>query len=102
MTTRSISNQVKTIKSATAKATASKEAAVAFLRQAGIIGKSPVTVVKVGRSNTQVATAKVGDVHPSSVKVFRASAGPLEIKVAGSALKSKKTAAGSSKGKKAK
>jgi len=91
MTTRSISNQVKTIKSATAKATASKEAAVAFLRQAGIIGQSVGVAVKVGRVNAQVATAKIGEVYPSSVKFFRASAGS-----------SVKIVAGSSKGNKAK
>ena len=55
MTTRSISTQVETIKNATQKASSSKEAAVAFLRQAGIIGKS-VKRVKVVSANYGKAT----------------------------------------------
>jgi hypothetical protein len=59
MTTRSISNQVETIKSATLKASSSKEAAVAFLSQAGIIGK-PVTRIEVVPPNyDNVANWKV-------------------------------------------
>lgn len=37
MTTRSITEQVHTIKKATAKASSSKQAAIVFLRNAGII-----------------------------------------------------------------
>jgi hypothetical protein len=45
MTTRSINDQVHTIKSATEKASSSKETAIAFLRKAGIID-----VVAVGKA----------------------------------------------------
>lgn len=46
MTTKSINDQVRAIKNATEKASGSKEAAVSFLRQAGIIHQSVSTSTK--------------------------------------------------------
>ena len=50
MTTRSINYQVFTIKSATEKASSSKEAALAFLSAAGIIAKIVSRKAKTGES----------------------------------------------------
>lgn len=52
MTTRSINNQVQSIKSATEKATSSKEAAIAFLLKAGIIDSSGSHVIKSVKAKT--------------------------------------------------
>lgn len=54
MTTRSIKDQVQTIKAARATASLSKEAAIAFLRDAGIIGNGPKQVGKSRKSGAAV------------------------------------------------
>jgi len=46
MTTRSINDQVQIIRKATKKASSSKEAAIAFLRNAGIVGVKVITAEK--------------------------------------------------------
>jgi len=50
MDTRSITDQVRIIKKATEKASSSKEAAIAFLRNAGIIGEKVVRTTKSSSS----------------------------------------------------
>lgn len=53
MTANSINNQIITIKAVTKEASSSREAAIAFLRKAGIIGEFPKSV-KVVKKGTKI------------------------------------------------
>ena len=72
MTTRSIKDQVQTIKAARATASSSKEAAIAFLRDAGIIGNTPAPVGKVKESGVAVVAKgwSVVDAKEGRISVF--------------------------------
>jgi len=75
MNTRSITDQIHIIKKATEKASSSKEAAIAFLRNAGIIGVIKRDTIVGNTSGSQYAIYKpaVGNIRETESKYSKKS-----------------------------